>query len=137
METRRNVSEGLRGTQTNNRAELTAILRALDIAPRHRDVLIYSDSKYSIDCVTVWFTNWRKNNWQTSKKKNVENKDLIESILTKIEERNLLRVKTTFEWVRGHNKNAGNEAADGLASAGARNALGMKSLGWDNEAAES
>lgn len=125
----RNVSEALRGArQTNQRAELTAILRALDIAPRHRDVQIITDSRYSIDCVTVWYINWRKNNWQTSARKPVENKDLVENILTKIEERNLLKVKTTFEWVKGHNKDPGNEEADRLAVNGARIGAGLEQV---------
>ncbi|KAJ5927417.1 hypothetical protein N7516_009190, partial [Penicillium verrucosum] len=117
----RNVSESLKGSrQTNQRAELTAILRAIDIAPRHRDVTIVTDSRYSIDCVTVWFVNWRRNNWMTRDKKPVENKDLVESILIKIEERNDLKVKTLFEWVKGHNKDPGNEEADKLAGVSAK-----------------
>ncbi|KAJ5145577.1 Ribonuclease H [Penicillium bovifimosum] len=117
----RNVSEPLMGNrQTNQRAELTAILRAIDIAPRHRDVTIVSDSKYAINCVTDWFVNWRRNNWMTRDNKPVENRDLIESILVKIEERIDLKVKTKFEWVKGHNKDAGNEQADKLAVAGAQ-----------------
>ncbi|KAM5441105.1 putative ribonuclease H [Microsporum ferrugineum] len=116
----RNVSEPLAGSrQTNQRAELTAISRALDIAPKHRDVTIFTDSKYSIDCVTVWYINWQRNNWVTSAQKPVENKDLVQSILAKIEERKSLKVKTLFEWVKGHNKDAGNEAADRLAVNGA------------------
>ncbi|KAI9836273.1 MAG: hypothetical protein M1819_001610 [Sarea resinae] len=119
----RNVSEALAGPrQTNQRAELTAILRALDIAPRHRSVTIFTDSKYAIDCVTVWYINWRRNNWQTAAKKPVENRDLVESILTKIEERNALKVETKFEWLKGHADHAGNIAADRLAVDGARNA---------------
>jgi ribonuclease HI len=117
----RNVSEPLKGTrQTNQRAELTAILRALDIAPRHRDVTIFTDSRYAIDCVTVWFVKWRRNKWLTSENKPVENKDLIESILVKIEERNILQVQTLFQWVKGHNRDPGNEEADRLAVNGAR-----------------
>ncbi|PGH13771.1 hypothetical protein AJ79_03470 [Helicocarpus griseus UAMH5409] len=119
----RNVSEPLKGNrQTNQRAELTAIIRALDIAPRHRDVTIFTDSKYAINCVTVWFVNWQRNKWMTSDNKPVENKDLIQSTLLKIEERTLLNVKTLFEWVRGHNRDPGNEAADRLAVHGARSA---------------
>ncbi|KAF4256635.1 hypothetical protein CNMCM8714_003454 [Aspergillus fumigatus] len=126
-DTSRNVSEPLRGDrQTNQRAELTAILRALDIAPRHRDVTIFTDSRYAIDCVTVWFVKWRKNNWLTADQKPVENKDLIESILVKIEERNELNVKTLFEWVKGHNRDPGNEAADRLAVSGARRGVSEK-----------
>jgi ribonuclease HI len=114
------VSETLKGArQTNQRAELTAIQRALDIAPRHRDVTIFTDSKYSIDCVTNWFINWRKNGWMTAAKKPVENKDLIEAVLLKIEERETLKVKTLFEWVKGHNNDPGNTAADKLAVEGA------------------
>ncbi|KAF3022368.1 hypothetical protein E8E15_009501 [Penicillium rubens] len=123
----RNVSEPLKGSrQTNQRAELTAILRAIDIAPRHRDVTIITDSRYSIDCVTVWFINWRRNNWMTRDKKPVENKDLVESILVKIEERNDLKVKTLFEWVKGHNKDPGNEEADKLAVDGAQRGVSAK-----------
>jgi ribonuclease HI len=114
------VSEPLKGNrQTNQRAELTAIIRALDIAPRHRDVTIFTDSKYAINCVTVWCFNWQRNNWMTSDSKPVENKDLIRDIIAKMDERNLLKVKTLFEWVKGHNKDAGNEAADLLARNGA------------------
>ncbi|KAJ5576377.1 Ribonuclease H [Penicillium sp. DV-2018c] len=123
----RNVSEPLKGNrQTNQRAELTAILRAIDIAPRHRDVTIVTDSRYSIDCVTVWFVNWRRNNWMTRDGKPVENRDLVEPILARIEERNDLKVKTLFEWVKGHSKDAGNEEADKLAVNGAQKGVAAK-----------
>ncbi|KAK2735298.1 hypothetical protein FQN57_001193 [Myotisia sp. PD_48] len=116
----RNVSEPLKGErQTNQRAELTAISRALSIAPRHRDVTIYTDSKYSINCVTVWCVNWKRNNWMTSDNRPVENKDLIQPIIAKIEERTGLNVKTLFQWVKGHSRDPGNEAADRLAVRGA------------------
>ncbi|MCJ1430622.1 hypothetical protein MMC29_008540 [Sticta canariensis] len=117
----RNISETLPGPrQTNQRAELTAILRALQIVPRNRDVSIVSDSRYAIDCVTVWHVNWRKNGWKTSAGKAVENKDLVESVLAKIEERNSLAVQTTFEWIKGHANHPGNVEADKLAINGAR-----------------
>ncbi|KAJ5653193.1 Ribosomal protein L9/RNase H1N-terminal [Penicillium lividum] len=123
----RNVSEPLKGSrQTNQRAELTAILRAIDIAPRHRDVTIFTDSRYAIDCVTVWFVNWRRNNWMTKDKKPVENKDLVESILVKIEEREELKVKTLFQWIKGHSQDPGNEAADRLAVNGAHEGVRQK-----------
>lgn len=117
----RNISETLPGPrQTNQRAELTAILRALQIVPRNRDVSIVTDSRYAIDCVTVWYINWRKNGWKTSAGKAVENKDLVESVLAKIEERNSLAVQTTFEWIKGHANHPGNVEADKLAINGAR-----------------
>ncbi|KAL8747542.1 MAG: hypothetical protein Q9190_000581 [Brigantiaea leucoxantha] len=117
----RNLSETLTGPrQTNQRAELTAILRALEIVPKNRDVSIITDSKYAIDCVTVWHINWRKNGWKTSAGKAVENKDLVESILSKIEERARLKLQTAFEWIKGHANHPGNVEADRLANEGAR-----------------
>lgn len=62
----------------------------------------------------------------TRDKKPVENKDLVESILIKIEERNDLKVKTLFEWVKGHNKDPGNEEADKLAVNGAQRGVSAK-----------
>ena len=119
----RNVSEALAGPrQTNQRAELTAVLRALEIAPRHREVRIFTDSQYSIKCVTLWSVNWRRNNWKTSTGRAVENRDLVEEIVRKIAERDALGVKTSFEWVKGHAADPGNSAADQLAVNGARHA---------------
>ena len=83
-------------------------------------MIIISDSKYAIDCVTAWFINWRRNGWKNSTGKAVENKDIIENVLTKIDERKRLRVRTDFEWIKGHSGNNGNEEADKLAVAGAR-----------------
>ena len=122
----RNVSEALKGTkQTNQRAELTAILRALDIAPRHRDVTIYTDSRYSIDCVTNWYKSWQRNGWVNSKHKPVENKDLVQDIREKMEERDLLKRGTYFVWVKGHANDVGNIAADRLAVQGAAMGRGV------------
>lgn len=122
----RNVSEALKGTrQTNQRAELTAIVRALDIAPLNRDVTIYTDSRYSIDCVTNWYKNWVRNKWMTAKNKAVENKDLIMDIRQKIEEREHLKSGTYFVWVKGHANDEGNIAADRLAVDGAMMGRGL------------
>ena len=98
--------------------------RALEIAPSHREVCIYTDSSYSIKCVTEWYVKWRQNSWKTSAGKSVENKDLIEDVLAKIEERTALGVRTNFQWIKGHADDPGNVAADRLAVKGARNATG-------------
>ncbi|KAF2857141.1 hypothetical protein K470DRAFT_198643, partial [Piedraia hortae CBS 480.64] len=138
---KRNISEGLAGPkQTNQRAELTAISKALEFSPKDRKLVILSDSMYSIKCVTEWCFKWRQNGWIGSLGKPVENKDLIQKIISQLEER--LRINegrqvayengtgpwergpagVRFEWVKGHNKDEGNEAADMLATAGARDA---------------
>lgn len=116
----RNVSEALKGElQTNQRAELTAIQRALEIVPRDRDIRILTDSNYSINCSTVWYANWQRNNWVTSQHEPVMNKDIILVIRALIDERDARGAKTHMEWIKGHNKDPGNEAADRLAVAGA------------------
>lgn len=144
---RRNISEPLSGSkQTNQRAELTAILRALEVAPKDRMVVIYSDSKYAISCVTEWFQKWRSNGWLNSSNKPVENKDLVTKIIDMLDERLKLNAHRTmdyededevvdgeargpwekgpagvkFTWVKGHAKDEGNTAADELAVNGAR-----------------
>ncbi|KAF2397069.1 RNase H domain-containing protein [Trichodelitschia bisporula] len=116
----RNVSEPLKGPrQTNQRAELTALKRALDICPLHRPVVIFSDSNYAINCVTTWYENWKRNGWVSSSRKPVENRDLVEEVVAKIEQRKAAGTTTVFEWVKGHSNDPGNVAADMLAVRGA------------------
>ncbi|KAI0096464.1 RnaseH-domain-containing protein [Daldinia grandis] len=116
----RNISERLQGEiQTNQRAELTAILRALETVPVEQKIRIVSDSKYSISCATEWYVNWQKNGWK-AKDGPVKNKDLVEAIRAKIDERTEAGTKTFFQWVKGHAADAGNVAADELAVNGAR-----------------
>lgn len=120
IEDPRNVSERLEGEpQTNQRAELTAILRALQAVSVDQDVRIISDSKYSISCVTQWYTNWERNGWKTQGK-DVKNRDLIEAIRAKIQDRDDSGTQTMFQWVKGHGEDMGNAAADRLAVLGAR-----------------
>jgi ribonuclease HI len=78
-----------------------------------------TDSSYSINCSTVWYANWQKNNWVTSQGGPVLNKDLILAIRELIDERDAEGASTVMEWVKGHNSDPGNEAADKLAVAGA------------------
>jgi ribonuclease HI len=132
------LGEPLKGLpQTNQRAELTAILRALEIAPSTQDVHIYTDSRYSIDCSEKWHKNWEKNGWKTSLGGDVVNKDVIQGILSKKREREELGSATKFTWVKGHNNDPGNVAADQLANQGAdkkarnRNGFDVDSLLYD------
>lgn len=116
----RNVSEPLRGEpQTNQRAELMAMQRALEVAPKAQDVEIVSDSQYSINCVTQWATSWRSKGWKTAVGEDVKNQDIIQAVLSLMETRSKAGGKTTFKWVKGHSKDAGNTAADLLAVKGA------------------
>jgi ribonuclease HI len=102
--------------QTNQRAELAAICRALEIAPIDRNTVIYSDSHYSIQCVTEWYKKWETNQWKNSAGKDVENKDLIKPIRQQIEYRTMAGAITEFVWIKGHAGIAGNVGADKLAT---------------------
>ena len=116
----RNVSEPLKGeVQTNQRAELTAVQRALEIVPRDRNIHIFTDSNYSINSCTVWYVNWQRNNWTTTQGQPVMNKDLVVAVRALIDERDARGAKTHLEWIKGHSNDPGNEAADKLAVAGA------------------
>lgn len=71
---------------TNNTGELLAILCALVLAREpernigKRELIIYTDSMYSINCLSVWLKNWKKNNWKTAAGNDVKNKTLIQAI---------------------------------------------------------
>jgi ribonuclease HI len=104
-----------------------AIIRALDTAPKDRDVAIVTDSEYSINCATKWAEGWRRNGWKTTSGKAVENKDLVEAILTRVEERTALGSQTVFEWIKGHANHLGNVEADKLAVNAAKVAANVSS----------
>lgn len=82
-----NKTERITGNQTNNVAELTGIKEIFKIINenaelfKNKEVIIYSDSQYSIDCIEKWSKNWIKNGWINSKKEPVKNKELIQEIL--------------------------------------------------------
>ncbi|BFZ59558.1 hypothetical protein YB2330_000569 [Saitoella coloradoensis] len=110
----RNCTERLPGPiQTNNRAELTAIIRALERTSRSENVRIWTDSQYSIGCLTKWWRGWVAKGWTGAKGKGVENVDLIKKALELLRRRGDGKIK--FEYVRGHVGIHGNEMADQLA----------------------
>lgn len=98
---------------TNNIAELNALLKALEIAIQSncKDIIIYSDSKYSIDCITNWSYGWKRNGW-TKKGGEIKNLSLIQ------EAHNLydgIKDKIIIEHVKGHSGIEGNELSDRMA----------------------
>ena len=103
------ISGGEKNT-TNNKMELMAPISALKKIDKDKKVEIYTDSKYVKLGITEWVHKWTKNNWQTSKKEDVKNKELwIELFeLTKSFEINWI-------WVKAHSGNILNEEVDLLA----------------------
>jgi ribonuclease HI len=107
-------SGSVEGTQTNNRGELMAILRALQDVNTF-DYTIYTDSQYSKNCVTKWYINWEKNGWRTTTGTSVKNADLIAPIVQLLKIRPNIRI----EHIKAHSGHKFNEMADRLAKAAA------------------
>ncbi len=61
---------------TNNRMELTAVIRALESLRRRCKVVIYTDSQYVKNGIQTWIHGWKKNGWKTADRKPVKNADL-------------------------------------------------------------
>ena len=95
---------------TNNQMELTAAIEALKFLSEASSINLFTDSKYLKDGIELWIKNWKKNNWMTSKKKPVKNKDLWTSLDTQIQ-----RHKINWKWIKGHMGHRHNEYADYLA----------------------
>jgi len=95
---------------TNNRMELMAPINALkNINPKNQ-IEIYTDSQYVKLGITEWINKWITNNWQTSKKEDVKNKDLW------VELYNLNKsLNVKWNWVKAHTGNPLNEEVDLLA----------------------
>tara|TARA_B100000965_G_scaffold405621_1_gene440409 strand:+ start:444 stop:869 length:426 start_codon:yes stop_codon:yes gene_type:complete len=95
---------------TNNRMELLAPINALKQINNDKKIYIYTDSKYVKLGITEWINKWVNNNWQTSKKEDVKNKDLWVE-LHKLNKS--LDIK--WKWVKAHAGNPLNEEVDLLA----------------------
>ena len=109
---------------TNNRMELRAVIEAFKrivakekqfCEPRH-EYDIYSDSAYVVNTINNhWIEAWQKNNWQTTKREDVKNKDLWEQFSKLRAEANKLGVSITLNKIKGHSGNTFNELVDKLA----------------------
>lgn len=116
----RNVSEPLRDLRaTNQRAELTAALRALKDGRDVASLEIRTDSRYTINCATEWLPRWLANGFCTFDGKAAKNEDLIRAISTELDKRAADGRSVRWTYVPAHSGHAGNEAADRLARDGA------------------
>ena len=97
---------------TNNRMELTAVIKALECLKEKCKIELFTDSKYVCDSIKKgWAESWRNNNWKKSDKKPAINADLWEILLNLISKHDI-----TFNWVKGHAGNTENERCDELAT---------------------
>ena len=95
---------------TNNRMELTAVIRGLEALKRPSSATIHTDSRYVMDGVTQWMPRWKKNGWKTADKKPVKNEELWRELDALCALHDL-----KWKWVRGHSGHIENERADELA----------------------
>ena len=98
---------------TNNQMELSAAIEGLSLLKEPCNVELFTDSKYVMDGITQWIQNWKKNNWKTSAKKEVKNKQLWQRL-----DQLMAYHQVQWHWVKGHSGDPGNETADELANKG-------------------
>lgn len=104
------LSGGEKNT-TNNRMELTAVIKALEALKEPCEVRLVTDSKYVADGLNKgWARSWQKNGWRKADKKPALNSDLWERLLTLTDIHGV-----TVEWVKGHAGHPENERCDHLA----------------------
>ena len=97
---------------TNNKMELTAVIRSLDAILKDpelasRSIELHTDSQYVKNGISSWINNWVRNGWMTAAKKPVKNKELWVE-LKEVSD----KLKVTWKWVKGHAGDPLNEACD-------------------------
>lgn len=103
---------------TNNRMELTAVARGIELVPEGTAVTVYSDSRLVVQSLTEWAAGWKRRGWKR-RTGPVENLDLVRPLYERLQE----RPEITLEWIKAHSGNRWNEYADALATAYARDDL--------------
>ena len=98
---------------TNNRMEVTAVIRALESLKVRCDINVYTDSQYVQKGISEWMPSWKRRGWRTAGKKPVKNVDLWQR-LDALASGHSVR----WHWVKGHAGHDGNERADVLANRG-------------------
>lgn len=112
---RAEISGGFRAT-TNNRMEILAAIKGLELLKRPCHVTLYSDSQYLVNAITKgWALKWKKKNWQLNRTARAKNSDLWMKLLPLCETH-----QVKFRWVRGHAGNRENERCDQLSLAARR-----------------
>ena len=98
---------------TNNRMEMTAVIKALASLKRTCEVTLYTDSEYVKNGITSWIHGWKARGWKTAAKQPVKNADLWQRMdaLSQLHQ-------VEWRWVKGHAGDPGNERADELANRG-------------------
>ena len=103
---------------TNNRMELTALIRGIDLVPEGTPATIHSDSRLVVNTVNEWAASWEKRGWKR-KSGPIKNLDLVKEAYAKVRARPEIEVV----WIKAHDGSRWNEYADSLATAWMRDEL--------------
>ncbi|CAG5123395.1 unnamed protein product [Candidula unifasciata] len=111
-----NVSERLPGRPTNNRAEIHAAVRAVQIAKKKgiQNLILHTDSQFLINGITKWIRGWKRNQWKKTTGSPVINQKDFEEL-----DKELQGINVKWVHVRGHSGDPSNDEADLLARQGA------------------
>lgn len=102
---------GAEPATTNNRMELTAVIRGLEALKRPCRVVVTTDSQYVRNGITDWIRRWRRNGWRTADRQPVKNSDLWQRL-----DETAAGHEIEWRWVKGHAGHPENERADRLAT---------------------
>jgi ribonuclease HI len=102
---------GAEPATTNNRMELTAVIRALEALKRPVQARLYTDSEYVRRGITEWLPAWKSRGWRTADRQPVKNQDLWQQL-----DELAARHEIEWRWVPGHAGVPGNERVDRLAN---------------------
>jgi ribonuclease HI len=102
---------GAEALTTNNRMELTAVIRALELLRRPVSARVFTDSQYVRRGITEWLSAWKARGWLTADRKPVKNQDLWQRL-----EELAAAHRIEWRWVPGHAGVPGNERVDRLAN---------------------
>ena len=109
--TERRELSGAEPATTNNRMELTGAIRGLAALTRPTVATVLTDSQYVIKGITEWLPAWKARGWRTADRKPVKNQDLWEEL-----DRLAGQHQLTWQWVKGHSGDPGNERVARLAN---------------------
>lgn len=112
------ILKGGKKQTTNNEMELKAVLEALKTLKQPVEATIFTDSKYVANGINEWIHRWAKNGWKTSKKKDIEHKEMWQEIYSLLQKH---KVKTV--WIKAHANHKENELCDKIAKEEARKFL--------------
>ncbi len=103
---------GVDGSTTNNRMELTALIRAYERLPEDAELTVYSDSQLCVRTVNEWAEGWARRGW-TRKSGPIANLELVKELCAQA----AAHPRVTLQWIKAHDGSRWNEYADALASA--------------------